>query len=141
MSSTDADLARILATCRTVAIVGLSDKPDRDSNEVARYLRSQGYRIVPVNPAVPEVLGERSYPSLAAVPSDVAVDLVVIFRRPEAVPAVVDEAIARGVRAVWMQLGIEHPAAARRAREHGLAVVENACTMATHRRLGLAPVA
>jgi len=140
MPPTDGELRRILTTSRTLAIVGLSDKPERDSNEVARYLRAQGYRIVPVNPAVPEVLGERSYPSLSAIPPDVRVDLAVVFRRSEAVPPIVDEAISRGVPAVWMQLGVEHAAAAAKARAHGLAVVENACTMATHRRLKLPPV-
>ncbi|HYA11345.1 MAG TPA: CoA-binding protein [Thermoplasmata archaeon] len=140
MTPTDDELRTILTTSRTVAVVGLSEKPDRDSNEVARYLRSQGYRIVPVNPAVPEVLGERAYPSLTAIPADVRVDLAVIFRRSDAVPPIVDEAIARRVPAVWMQLGVENAAAATKARTHGLAVVENACTMATHRRLHLPPV-
>jgi uncharacterized protein len=140
MGSNDEQLRSILTGARTIAVVGLSEKPERDSNEVARYLRSQGYTIVPVNPSVAEVLGERSYPSLAAIPPAVRVDLVVIFRRSEAVPPIVDEAIARGVPAVWMQLGVEHPAAARTARAHGVVVVENTCSMVAHRRLGIAPV-
>ncbi len=141
MPSTDAELARILREARTVAVVGLSEKPERDSNEVARYLAAQGYTVIPVNPAVAEVLGRRSYPSLAAIPPELHVDLAVIFRRSEAVPAIVDEAIARNLPAVWMQLGVEHAEAARKARAHGLAVVENTCSMQVHRRLGLAPVA
>jgi uncharacterized protein len=141
MAPSDDELRRILSTSRTIAVVGLSDKPERDSNEVARYLRSQGYRIVPVNPALPEVLGERSYPSLAAIPADVRVDLAVVFRRSEAVPPIVDEAIARGIPAVWMQLGVESPVAAQNARAHGLTVVENTCSMVAHRRLKLPPVA
>jgi len=140
MPSTDDELRRILTSSRTLAIVGLSDKPERDSNEVARYLRAQGYRIIPVNPALSEVLGERSYPSLTAIPPDVPVDVAVIFRRSDAVPPVVDEAIARRIPVVWMQLGVEHPVAASRARSRGLVVVENTCTMATHRRLKLPPV-
>jgi uncharacterized protein len=140
MPTSDDELRRILATSRTLAVVGLSDKPERDSNEVARYLQSQGYRIVPVNPAVDQVLGERSYPSLAALPADLRVDVAVIFRRSEAVPPIVDEAIARGIPAVWMQLGVENAAAAQNARRHGLAVVENTCSMAVHRRLKLPPI-
>jgi uncharacterized protein len=136
----DDELRRLLTSARALAVVGLSEKPERDSNEVARYLQSNGYRIVPVNPSVPEVLGERSYPSLTAIPREVKVDLVVIFRRSESVPAVVDDAIARGIPAVWMQLGVENAAAASKARAHGLVVVENTCSMATHRRLHLGPV-
>ncbi|EQD52631.1 CoA-binding domain-containing protein, partial [mine drainage metagenome] len=115
------------------------DKPDRDSHTVARYLQEHGYRIVPVNPAVPEVLGERSYPSLAAIPSEVRVDLVDIFRRSEQVPPIVDEAIARRVPVVWMQLGVEHPGAAAAARAAGLMVVENRCVRIEHQRLRVPP--
>jgi len=140
MASTDEELRRILTTSRTIAVVGLSEKPERDSHEVARYLRAQGYRIIPVNPAVPEILGERSFPSLAAIPPKVRVDLAVVFRRGEAVPPIVDEAIARGVPAVWMQLGVENRTAAQNGRAHGLSVVENTCAMTTHRRLKLPPV-
>lgn len=131
----DDELRAILTGARTLAIVGLSDKPERDSNEVARYLQGQGYRIVPVNPQLAEVLGERSYPSLTTIPRDVKVDVAVIFRKSEAVPPIVDEAIARGVPTVWMQLGVEHAGAATKAREHGLTVVENLCSMVTHQRL------
>ncbi len=137
MASGDDELRAILTRASTIAVVGLSEKPERDSHEVARYLRAQGYRIVPVNPAVPEVLGERAYPSLSAIPPGVPVDLAVIFRRGDAVPAVVDEAIARRIPAIWMQLGVAHAEAAAKARAHGIAVVEDTCSMATHRRLGL----
>lgn len=141
MAPTDEELRRILTTSRTIAVVGISDRPDRDSNRVGRYLRDQGYRIVPVNPTLTEALGERAFPSLAAIPSDVRVDLAVVFRRGEAVPSIVDEAIARRIPAIWMQLGVESADAARNARTHGLSVVENACAMATHRRLKLPSVA
>jgi hypothetical protein len=135
MTATDAELREVLGTARTIAVVGLSDKPDRDSNEVARYLQSQGYRIVPVNPMLAEVLGEKSYPSLTAIPPEVKVDIVDVFRRSDQVPPIVDEAIARGDRVVWMQLGVEHPAAAAKARSAGLTVFENLCIMVQHRRL------
>jgi uncharacterized protein len=139
MVASDDELRRLLRSARTLAVIGLSNKPDRDSYQVAAYLQGQGYRIVPVNPALSSVLGERSYASLSAIPPDVPVDIAVVFRRGEAVPAIVDEAIARRVPTLWMQLGVEHPAAARTAREHGLTVVENTCAMTTHRRLGLPP--
>jgi len=137
----DASLREALLESRTIAVVGLSDRPERDSHAVARYLQSQGYRIVPVNPLVSEVLGERSYPSVRAIPPDVRIDLVDIFRRSELVPPVVDEAIARHVPIVWMQLGVENEPAAAKARAAGLRVFENVCTMAQHRRLHLPPVA
>jgi uncharacterized protein len=140
MSPSDSELRQVLTAARTVAIVGLSDKPERDSNETARYLRSQGYRVVPVNPVLPEILGERSYPTLTAVPAEVHVDIVNVFRRADQVPPVVDEAIARPVPVVWMALGVEHPDAAARGRAAGLTVYENLCIMAQHRRLGLGPV-
>ncbi|HTW55255.1 MAG TPA: CoA-binding protein [Thermoplasmata archaeon] len=137
MAVDDAALRSILERARTIAVVGLSDKPERDSNDVARYLQAHGYRIVPVNPAVPEVLGERSYPSLAAVPPDVRIDIVDIFRRSDQVPPIVDEAIARNVPVVWMQLGVEHAAAAAAARARGITVLENRCIKVEHHRLGV----
>lgn len=140
MNPSDDELRRILTTSRTLAIIGLSDHPERESNGVARYLRAQGYRIIPVNPAAPEVLGERSYPSLAAIPPEITIDVAVVFRRSEAVPQIVEEAIARRVPTVWMQLGVESSTAAARARARGLSVVEDLCTMTTHRRLHLPPV-
>ncbi len=135
----DERLREILSTARTIAVVGLSDKPERDSNEVARYLKSVGYRIVPVNPLLTEVLGERAYPSLAALPPELAVDVVDIFRRSEEVPPIVEQAIARGVKVAWMQLGVRHPAAAENGRSHGLTVVEDQCIMVAHRRLKIPP--
>ena len=136
----DAGMRRLLTDARTIAVVGLSDKPERDSNEVARYLKGQGYRIIPVNPTVPEVLGERSYPSLSEIPADVRIDIVDIFRRSDQVAPIVDEAIARGAGAVWMQLGVESPAAAAKAEQHGLPAIENLCIMVQHRRLRIPPV-
>ena len=127
-------IEEILATSRVIAVVGLSDQPERPSHSVARYLQGQGYRIVPVNPKLAgPVLGEEPYPSLDAVPEQV--DLVDIFRRSIDVPPVVDAAIRVGARAVWMQLGIVHEEAARKAQAAGLQVVMDRCTAIEHRRL------
>ncbi|MGA9839566.1 MAG: CoA-binding protein [Thermoplasmata archaeon] len=136
----DSEIRDVLTRARTVAIVGLSDKPERDSNEVARYLRSQGYRVIPVNPAVPEVLGERSYPSVSAIPKEIRVDIVDIFRRSDQVHPIVEEAVRRGVKVVWMQLGIDSAEAASLVREAGGMTFENLCIMSQHRRLGLPAV-
>jgi predicted CoA-binding protein len=128
------EIDRILASARTVAVVGISDKPDRDSNMVARYLQANGYRIIPVNPGATEILGERSYPDLASIPAEIAIDVVDVFRKPEFIPAIVDGAIARGARTVWMQLGLAHNAAAEKARAAGLTVVMDRCMKVEHAR-------
>ena len=137
MHAFDAELREVLSRARTIAVVGLSDKPERDSNEVARYLKAQGYRIVPVNPMLSEVLGERSYPSISAIPKEVPIDIVDIFRRSDQVPPVVDEALGRGVKVIWMQLGVEHAEATAKARGAGATVYENLCIMVQHRRLAI----
>ncbi len=136
----DAELREVLARARTIAIVGLSEKPERDSNEVARYLKSQGYRVIPVNPTVPEILGEKSYPSLSAIPREIRVDIADVFRRSDQVPAIAQEALRRGIKVVWMQLGVDSPEAASIVRDAGGIAVENLCIMGQHRRLGLAPL-
>lgn len=140
MGADDDEMRAVLARARTVAVVGLSDRPERDSHQIARYLLAQGYEVIPVNPNVSEVLGRRSYPSLREVPPEIPVDLVDIFRRSEEVGPIVDAAIARGVRAVWMQLGVVHEAAAAAARAQGLFVVQDRCVMVEHRRLRVGPV-
>lgn len=127
------EIEGILKEGHTVAVVGLSPKPDRPSYAVAQYLQSQGYRIVPINPNAQEILGEKAYPALLSVPEKV--DIVDIFRRPDEVPPVVDEAIGIGAKVVWMQEGIVHDGAARRAREAGLKVVMNRCMKKEHQRL------
>lgn len=133
------DIVRILATCRTVAVVGLSPKPERDSFRVSRYMQSQGWRVIPVNPVVAasgaHILGEVVYATLTDAAQAEKIDLVDVFRNSADVPPVVDEAIAIGARAVWMQQGIAHEAAAQRARAAGLQVVENKCLMVEHARL------
>lgn len=112
---------KILKECKTIAVVGLSPNPERDSYTVAKYLMEQGYRVIPVNPMVEEVLGEKSYPDLLSVP--VPVDLVDVFRRSELVPPVVEEAIQIGAKAIWFQDGVIHEEAARQALDAGLDVV------------------
>jgi predicted CoA-binding protein len=123
----------ILEKSKVIAVVGLSPKPERDSHEVAKYLQGQGYRIVPVNPRADTILGEKSYPDLASIPEKV--DVVDIFRRSDDVPPVVDQAIAIGAKAVWMQLGIVNEGAAAKAREAGLGVVMDRCMLVEHRNL------
>lgn len=130
---TDDTLRQILEQTRTIAVVGLVDDPTRPSYGVAQYLQRQGYRIVPINPREGQVLGEQSYPNLAAVPF--AVDLVDLFRRPEAVGPHVEEAIQTGAKVVWMQLGISNEPAAEQARAAGLQVVQNRCMKIEHARL------
>ena len=120
----------ILENSRTIAVVGASSNPKRDSNRIFKYLLGAGYTVIPVNPGETEVLGQKAYPDLKSVP--VKVDTVDIFRKPEAVPDIVEQAIAIGARAVWMQLGIRHAAAARKAREAGLAVVQDRCIYVEH---------
>lgn len=140
MLPSDAEIRDVLLRARTVAIVGLSERPERDSNEVARYLQSQGYRVIPVNPTVPEILGEKSYPSVSAIPKEVRVDIVDIFRRSDQVLPIAREALRRGVKVVWMQLGIENADAESLVRDVGGTAFENLCIMTQHRRLGLPPV-
>ncbi len=133
-NASDEAIDAILAGARTIAVVGLSDKPDRESHKVAAYLQAHGYTIVPVNPAVERILGETSYPDLAAIPPGVAIDVVDIFRKPEYIPKIVDQAIARGARTVWMQLGLAHNAAAEAARAAGVSVVMDRCIKVEHAR-------
>ncbi|MCI4326654.1 MAG: CoA-binding protein [Thermoplasmata archaeon] len=139
MEDGDARMREILTRTDTIAVVGLSDKPERDSHQIAQYLQSVGYRVIPVNPVVPQVLGERSYPDLASIPSDVRVDIADVFRRSEQVPPVVDEAIARKVPVVWLQLGVAHAEAAAKARSAGLVCYEDLCIMVQHKRLKIPP--
>jgi uncharacterized protein len=127
-----ANVGDILASARTIAVVGLSGKRFRPSYGVAEYLQRAGYRIIPVNPYESEVLGEKCYPNLDAVPDKV--DIVDIFRRPEFVPEIVEAAIRHGARMVWMQESVVHEAAARRAEAAGLAVVMDRCILKDHRR-------
>jgi uncharacterized protein len=125
-------IMQLLREAKTIAVVGLSSDPRRPSHEVAAYLKSVGYTIIPVNPNETEVLGEKAYRRLEDVP--VAIDIVDVFRRPEEVPPVVDSAIVVGAKALWLQQGITHGLAAEKARQAGLLVVEDACLFVEHKR-------
>jgi predicted CoA-binding protein len=126
-------IEHILHNCQTIAVVGLSSRPERAGYYVPAYLQKHGYRIIPVNPNLDEALGEKAFADLHSVPDPV--DLVLIFRRSQAVPPFVEAAIKIGAQAVWMQQGIVHVEAAERAQEAGLEVVMNACMMVEHRRI------
>ncbi len=135
MKDKDEGLKEILKSCRTIAIVGISPKEDRPSFGVATYLQSKGYRIIPVRPDGGVILGEKVYPSLSEIPKEITVDLVDIFRKSEEVPPVVEEAIQRGVKVVWMQEGVIHPEAEEKAQRAGLRVVMDRCIKKEHQRL------
>jgi predicted CoA-binding protein len=128
MAHSDPQTIRTLLTqTRTWAVVGCSPDPGRDSNRIARLLQSRGFHVIPVNPNVEEVLGERCYPSVTAIPADAGVEVVDIFRRADRAGAHVDEAISIGARGVWMQLGVVDEAAAQRAAAAGLLVAMDRC--------------
>jgi predicted CoA-binding protein len=128
-----AGLRRILGQSRTIAVVGLSANWYRPSYFAAKYMLDHGYTVIPVNPAYPEVLGQKCYPSLRDIPRKV--DIVDCFRRVEDIPAIVDEAIGIGARVLWMQLGVIHPEAARKAEAAGLEVVMDRCVKIEYARL------
>jgi len=128
------EICKLLAESKVVAIVGLSDKPDRASNKVAVYLKEHGYKIIPVNPMKDVILGEKCYSSLSDIPEPI--DIVDIFRKVDVIPAIVDEAIKVSAKAVWMQLGLAHHESAEKARQAGLIVVQSKCTKIEHERVG-----
>jgi signal transduction histidine kinase/predicted CoA-binding protein len=129
----DSRLVDILEETETIAVVGMSDKQEKPAHTVPAYLMEQGYTVIPVNPVVKEVLGQKSYPDLTAVPENI--DIVLIFRRPEFVPEIIDKAIQIGARVVWMQPGARHKEAAQKARQSGLEVVMDTCIRENHKRL------
>jgi predicted CoA-binding protein len=129
------ELRSILGGARTIAVVGLSSNPERDSHSVAEYLQRKGYRIVPVNPNETEVLRERAYPTLRDITPEIRVDIVDVFRRPEYTPDVARDAVATGAKLLWLQLGIANEEAARIASEGGVAVVMDLCIRTFHRQL------
>lgn len=134
-------LTRILQQARIIAVVGLSAQWHRPSYFAASYMQKNGYRVVPVNPAYPEVLGEKSYPDLPAAAEGLSkqgipvIDVVNCFRKSEEIPPIVDQAIALGAKCVWMQLGVQHEEAARKAEAAGLDVVANRCIKIEHARI------
>jgi predicted CoA-binding protein len=126
-------LRRLLLGVKTIAVVGCSPKRDRDSHVIAEFLVSKGYDVVPVNPAATEILGRKCYPDVASIPKQV--QLVNVFRAPEHVPAVVEDALLAKADALWLQSGIRHDAAAKKASDAGLYVVQDACIAVAHRTL------
>lgn len=129
----DKIIEEILRESKTIAVVGLSPKKDRASHRVARYLQKQGYRIIPVNPGYPEIIGEKCYSSLDDVPGKI--DVVDIFRSSDYVPPIVEGAIRKGAGVAWMQLGVVNEKAVRRAEAAGLRVIADRCMMMEHQRL------
>lgn len=140
-TSTDAELRDIFRTTKTIAVVGFSANPERPAHYVAAFLKAKGYRVIPVNPGLAGQvhLGETAHANLASIPKEIAVEMVDIFRRPETVPAVVEEALAAlpHLRTVWMQIGVGNETAAAMAREAGKRVVMNRCPKVEMPRLGL----
>jgi len=130
LQASAAEITEILHDYRVVAVVGLSDDPNRPSYRVAQYLKEHGFRIVPVNPGCREILGERCYASLKDIPFPV--EIVDIFRKVEAIPAIVADAIAVGAKVVWMQQGLEEPHSAHTARQAGLRVIMDRCLKIEH---------
>jgi uncharacterized protein len=133
MNPSDREIRHILETAKTIAIVGVSDKPDRDSYKVANYLQEHGFRIIPVNPTIDSVLDEKSYASVTDIP--VQVDIVDVFRKPDAVVPIAQEAIDSGASVLWLQLGVVNQEAADKAEAAGLQVVMDRCIKVEHGRL------
>jgi uncharacterized protein len=138
MNETDR-IREALETAETIAVVGCSPNPLRPSNEIAQYLLAAGYEVIPVNPGHREILGRRCYRSLGEIPAEVRVDVVDVFRRSEHVAAVAEEAIARRVPFVFLQLGVLDAEAARRMEDSGIGVAMDRCILIEHRRLGIPP--
>lgn len=134
MTSEDTAIERSLSQCHTIAVVGLSPKPHRDSYRVSQYMQAQGYRIIPVNPLAKEVLSERAYATLSEAAHHVAIDMVNCFRNAHDIPPIADEAIALGAKALWLQIGIVDAGAAALATQAGLWVVQDRCLMVEHAR-------
>jgi predicted CoA-binding protein len=133
---TKAAIRQSLANCKTIAVVGLSPKPHRDSFRVAKYMQDHGFRIVPINPNAPEVLGEKAYASLTEAAMHERIDMVNCFRNSEDIPPIAAEAIAIGAKSLWLQIGVVNDAAAKQATDAGLVVVQDLCLMVEHRQLG-----
>jgi len=131
----DAELKDTLRNVKTIAVIGISPKEDRPSYIVASYLKSKGYRVIPVRPDGEEILGEKVYHSLSEIPKEISVDVVDIFRKSEEVPPIVAEAIQRGIKVVWMQEGVIHKEAGEKAEKAGSKVIMDRCIKKEHQRL------
>lgn len=134
---TSETLRQLLREARTIAVVGLSPRPNRPSHAVARYLQGSGYQIVPVNPGHRAILGEKSYPTLSAAAAEHAIDVVDVFRRSELVGPIVDEALRVRPRLIWLQVGVLDETAPERAATAGIPLVMDRCLMVDHRALGV----
>ncbi len=132
-NASNEEITKILKDSKNIAIVGISADETKDSNSVAKYIKQKNYQIFPVNPKYDEVIGEKCYKNLKLIPQPI--DIVVIFRKPEAIPAVVDEAIDINAKTVWMQLGLANNSSAAKARKSGLSVVMNKCIKVEHANL------
>ena len=133
--NTISELRRILGTCKTIAVVGLSPQWHRPSFFAAKYMQGHGYKIIPVNPTATEILGQRCYPNLTAAAAEHRIDMVDCFRKSEDIPPIAEEAIAIAARCLWMQIGVTHEASAAKARAAGLDVVMDRCVKIEHARL------
>jgi predicted CoA-binding protein len=131
----DEKIKQVLENAKTIAVVGLASSPMRPSYGVSAYMQQQGYRIIPVNPTIPDSLGEKAYPSLRDIPKDIKIDIVDVFRRPDAVPEIVDQVIELKLPVLWLQETVVHPEAAEKARKAGVFVVMDHCILKEHRRL------
>jgi len=131
----DEEIEDVLRSCKTIAVVGISPKEDRPSYTVASYLKSKGYRIIPVRPDGDEILGQKVYRNLAEIPGGIEIDVVDIFRKSEDVLPVVEEAIQRGAKVVWMQEGVVNHEACAKAEKAGLKVIMDRCMKKEHQRL------
>jgi predicted CoA-binding protein len=130
-------IANLLKNAKTVAVIGLSDDETKPSYGVSLYMQNSGYRIVPINPKIDEALGEKAYPSLTEAAEAEKIDIVDVFRRPDAVPAIVDEVIALGIPALWLQESVVHEEAAAKARAAGIFVVMDRCILKEHQKCWL----
>ncbi len=131
----DEQIKRVLENAKTIAVVGLANSPLRPSYGVSAYMQQQGYRIIPVNPTITDSLGEHSYPSLHDIPKDIKIDIVDVFRRPDAVPDIVDQVIGLKLPVLWLQETVVHEQAAEKARKAGIFVVMDRCILKYHRKL------
>jgi len=130
-------ILELLQKAKTIAVVGLSDDMTKPSYGVSSYLQSKGYRVIPINPQLIRVLGEKAYSSLSEAAKTAKIDIVDVFRRADAVPAIVDEVLTLGIPALWLQEGVVHEEAAEKARKAGVVVVMDRCILKEHRRYGL----
>jgi predicted CoA-binding protein len=135
VNMSDQQIKEILEHAKTIAVVGLASSPLRPSHGVSAYMQQQGYRIIPVNPTISDSLGEKAYPSLGDIPKDIKIDIVDVFRRPDAVPEIVDQVIELKLPVLWLQETVIHEEAAEKARKAGVFVVMDRCILKLHRKL------